>query len=1269
MAEDTPAGHAEASQSWSLADFYSNNGAAWGGADLFLIGDRDVLDHTAQFLTALKFIRLPDGKPAFQTIVIVVPPFEKPPAEFLTALKDIFPDAVRRLRGHPASQDEVVAAFSNVLCKRCADMDVRSPAALVLEMRPKSAAIITHGALYRAAEVQPRVLSPPVPDDIWAPHLRVLGEAIEVAAVDADGYVVVHGGVFIPSREANYELLETCKWGVAGMDAPGRSDLAIIEQAERWHGLINEGRLGTIMSEIDAIDGLSDIARSLMKLQTFASAGLVLEVRSALERQPELTAGLDPAGQLKVAILAEQSGAEAMAADLLSSASEQLHSQEALEDALDLAVRLRNEPLIRLFDDKLTRMFSASTRLRSHRLSKLIGARDYAAAATLFKDVRSADGRSDFEYFSELASTLGGAGEPDIPAVVSVLSGRFPEHQQETLLASARHLEAFGQRGAAIMLLSENSAGGGDDEHRQLALAITMLERGRLLLDEQVDNRLALKVIEWLARELARLPHDAAMRHRLAHLVSPEVLGSNGLPMIAAVVLALFRRPFTPRSVTPLDRRPKASKPDDLWQLIERGMIWLAKERPIVIGRRVFPAEMMNVPADEALTGLQSLTEHIGRNSESTSVVQMIEACVAIAAAIAPLATERNGDLLVLRLAAGHLTVAGRAQRARDLVEQGLSMAGEDAQRRRLAWFAFADVYARLGNLGEALIGLACCAVADPRATWDQVWYETQLLMRIFRDLGMLPLARPLLEPARRALAEMRAPQQYAFRIDTMELQIRLLETDIDGKLEVATVKTLLTDLERNVRQVLQARDEIEPAAVLLANGIRLAGEQGLPHSESASSALDAAMACVSQTSRAWIEATAAARPSIDQLLPLVRRLEAARYAEDVAYDVRNIVIAAKRALGGGETLSAADAIYATELLTDQAISLPAAGRNSHFLGVNPDAPAAAAQSLSMHDISVVTLACSQSGLVRTVAMHGVLSGPFSEPTETFSEKRLIEWTVSYPYGYRQVADVNEFYLSTSGIGLTEIADRSVVVSDAAMQAYPPNLLAVGDDLAGRTRRLASAPSLAWLKGAVECERISDGRMTAWIPDAAPEGGLSTLGMIADRLRESFDRYGVVVTSGNAPPAGLAGSDMAIVAAHGGLAEDARFFRVVTDDVALAIASSTLSGALANIGVVVLFVCSGGRLDKHPGASTTVGLAKRLLDNGCNAVIAPPWPLDVSVPPHWLPVFLAEWSNGACVIDACFTANEAVRASLGDDPAKYLAMSVHGNPLARRQVR
>jgi CHAT domain-containing protein len=99
------------------------------------------------------------------------------------------------------------------------------------------------------------------------------------------------------------------------------------------------------------------------------------------------------------------------------------------------------------------------------------------------------------------------------------------------------------------------------------------------------------------------------------------------------------------------------------------------------------------------------------------------------------------------------------------------------------------------------------------------------------------------------------------------------------------------------------------------------------------------------------------------------------------------------------------------------------------------------------------------------------------------------------------------------------------------------------------------------------------------------------------------------------------------------------------------------------VGIVILFVCSGGRADKHPAANTTIGLAKMLLDRGCTAVIASPWPLDPRVTYHWLPTFLEKWKAGSTLMDANFEANRIVAKGLGQDPAKCLAMTVFGDPV------
>lgn len=117
----------------------------------------------------------------------------------------------------------------------------------------------------------------------------------------------------------------------------------------------------------------------------------------------------------------------------------------------------------------------------------------------------------------------------------------------------------------------------------------------------------------------------------------------------------------------------------------------------------------------------------------------------------------------------------------------------------------------------------------------------------------------------------------------------------------------------------------------------------------------------------------------------------------------------------------------------------------------------------------------------------------------------------------------------------------------------------------------------------------------------------------------------------------------------------------------MAIFPSVLASIFAGASVAVLFICSGGRVDSHPQGETTVGLVKEILNEGCLTVVAPPWPLDVKVPPVWLPAFLERWSNGDTVIDAAFSANSQVAESFGGSLVDCLAMNVFGDPLLRKQ--
>ena len=196
-----------------------------------------------------------------------------------------------------------------------------------------------------------------------------------------------------------------------------------------------------------------------------------------------------------------------------------------------------------------------------------------------------------------------------------------------------------------------------------------------------------------------------------------------------------------------------------------------------------------------------------------------------------------------------------------------------------------------------------------------------------------------------------------------------------------------------------------------------------------------------------------------------------------------------------------------------------------------------------------------------------------------------------------------------------------VFAAAASLQAFPPNLFYVDEEFAGRTRPIAAVPSLAWLQAARSKRLIGDGRLCAWISTALGGIGSKTLPMITQRLESTFGEYGFEVDNSPTLPAAFAGATLAVIAAHSQVHPEGRYFQLVSDEGVLKVTAADLASALRNVGTVILFVCSGGRADKHPRPHDA-WLAKEILDRGCGAVIGSPWPLDARAPSHWLPAFL-----------------------------------------------
>ncbi|WP_426409462.1 hypothetical protein [Bradyrhizobium ganzhouense] len=1198
--------------------------------------------------------------PAFAAVTLVLPP-GRSDREALAALRSAFTSGWAQWAGSELAPEQLDLAFRAIRCAVSPSLEASSIVKIVQGAPPQSAFIVVEAAKYRASGVDVRQFNPPLPEDTWVSHLDAATQLIHSVADISRAYVVLDVGQFLPERPENRDLLQKTRDGLLGFAEVEANSLSKAAQFEQWRSTAEEGRIGPVLADIDRQD-LRPITKVLLKAQILKIVGALPIAKALLEADPDLFEETHGEVALRAAILAEEVDAGRMSAVLLNRSISELHDLKHIESALHLADRLSDRDAAAAAASSLSSLFPSSSVLRAYRALALVRDRRFREAADVFRQGGAEDQRLA-EFYGLLADLIGSGAELDGDRVLDELRSRFPEARNDALRIVAESLEVRGRRVEAIDSLLSDS----DGDRRSLGLAFSMIERGRLVLDIAIDDGLVLRALGVAVSRLASDPLDGASRLALMRILSPEVLGTIAAPMMAKLLIDRTAAGVRIRQRPKVEDRIPACSPDKLEGIMRLGLTLMGAQGGAILGKFIYPRERLTETPEAVLLGLARLVEYMGERILEDADVRTIDLCLLMAASIAPLGSEPDEDLVIMRLAAGRLAIAGRVQRARDLVEQTLVSGRGSPHRRRLAWFAFADTYARLGNGLESMIGLACAFSADDEATWDEIFYEILLLLRILRDVGLLTLARPLIATARRALQEMGASVRYGDRIDTVELQLDFADYDREESVQPDRLRRLIERSEANLRRVLASKDEAEPATILFANIMRLAEQQGVEISASARQTMQQARVEAGPGMAVLFDALGSTNPSLGHVVALAARLEKARYGEDAGYDMGMLVVAARRLLEAEGPRDDMAAFYGIEVLADQT-ARPADGGPVASALDGAGAPAAAAMKISGEGLAVVGLGRTDAGLVRAVAIDGDLVGACLEPEDVFANDRLAEWEASYPYGYRDVEAFNEFYTSTEGIGVSEMPERAVVIASADLQGFPPNLLRIGPDLAGKERRLAASPSLGWLRASRRSKWKGDGRISAWIPDAIPEEGLPTLAVLASRLAGTFADHGVTLSSGFEPPAGIKGSDMMIVAAHGGVAEDKRFFRVVTDDVDLALASSTISGALEQIGVVVLFVCSGGRLDKHPGASAMVGLARRLLDNGCRAVVAPPWPLRTNVPPYWLPTFLDRWSRSAAVIDACFDANCAVRKVLGDDPATDLAMTVYGDPLTSRSL-
>jgi hypothetical protein len=960
----------------------------------------------------------------------------------------------------------------------------------------------------------------------------------------------------------------------------------------------------------------------------------------------------------------------------LSAALPSLVAPEELELAWSVCSDIGNAVFEEMCLRRLEQVLPNSHRIEQNRFQKFIDAGRYAEASLLLQN--SIPGyTSDFvEFHKELLPRLASTPEPDYESILRSVGLRWNSLLERGRLICAADARRKNVPHKALRILLSEQAQEPVSERIGMSILRSLEEvflqlPGGATVPEDHEDLIRSAVLE-LVHYSALHPAETTIRNGLSNVLSPATSGMTGLFVIATVALDLSSSQTVVRSGRLRHDRPSVGLAE-LPRLLEPVLEWMSREGPVVIGRCVIPKELLTVPADELVPPLERLLHGEANKLIDEGDFKTFEHILYPGVLAARHSSHVGDDLVLLRLAASKLALAGRSQKARDVTEQCLQLAGEDALRSRLAWFAYADVYERLHNPLEALIGMACTFACQADVSTEQAWYEIYLLIRVFRDLHLTELAKPLLSRGQSLVHELGPDGEYQHRFVTIELGLRLFELNPNSDGGTADIEEFLGKTERLCSEVLKRNDDIVPAATLLAQGIYFCHLRGLAVPENVSATLNSVLLKIEEPLRETIRALTTKTPSAQQVLSLVRRVEPARYSSDTGFDLQYAVIGGRRLLDSPETLREPEQIaFAIEILADQSLQRHSGATPNedalHGLPKSIEEPRKLLEEFSRSGINVLMMGVSSAGrLIGVTARDGAL-GPLISNNSAFSAAGLAEWAKRFPYGYGAVSPTdNTFYTSMRSLGITIEEPRpTLLIVDAALAQVPANLLFIGDEFVGRTTPVGAAPSIAWLRSATSQPRCASGQRIAWISTSGNGSTFTALSMLSTLLAPTLERHGFELKTESEVPEELRGAEIAIVAAHGGLVADGHYFSLVADEQDLRITSGSLASSLRSVELAILFVCSGGRFDKHPFANTTVGLARDLLNRGCRTVIASPWPLDSGVPPRWLPRFLESWEAGASAIEANFEANQAVERVMGDAPARCLAMAVFGDPLLKK---
>ena len=782
-------------------------------------------------------------------------------------------------------------------------------------------------------------------------------------------------------------------------------------------------------------------------------------------------------------------------------------------------------------------------------------------------------------------------------------------------------------------------------------------------------------------------PTDHEIRLRLQDLLSVETCGELGIPIVALTMMDLSSEGVRlVNSSVNSNSNSNSNFEDGISKTLENGLYWLASLGSGEPGVTVLPSQLLAADPDSVVSTIENFVDLASGLGGEQIDLNFMEQLVLLACSITPHATQKkNSDIPLIRHLASNMAIHGNYQKARNLAEQVLLLGRQDNYRLRLAWHSYGDIYHRCHNYPMALLGLACAQAIDVEVDKTVLWEEIYSTHRVFRDIGLSELSSQQLGKMNDLLCLFDDDTDKKLCLLGADLNLKLM-TISDG--DVNGIMNLVHEAAKVCRDACDAGAKTYSFATLLGQAILRADKNGLEVPSFARSLWDDVIRNVGSNISDVVKTLSVEKPTACEVLAMFNRLDQALYATDIAHDYAMVGVAARRLLDSNSQneQSCNNNVFATELLADH--SIRSFGKRELM---TLEWPLKYSVELNDMGVDVAFLALNaQDSLVVTYVSKGKVH-IIEQPTETESFRhRFLEWLNNYPrdYGYVDTQDGNNiFYTSMEQLNIClPPSERIILVAEPFLQQLTANLVLVQpafggfSNFAGMETAIGTVPSLGWLSSARVVKPKDQTVYKAWISAEASSSFIDevgaeldaerlqperqpTLDLALSRLGGYFDEYGFTVDTGQQIPQDMKDATLAVITAHGGLSRDSRYLHRICDDRDLVESPSVLASALSGIELVILFVCSGGRIDKNPWSNSTTSLPKQLLNNGCRVVIASPWPLNVMVTYNWLGVFMREWEAGKNALDATKCANDAVYRHLGDAPQYCMAMRVYGDVL------